>query len=626
MFWDDENQLIQDLQSSKSILEQNPDLASMPWQDVSAAVKDDGTEKMRRICWAVAACLLVNSIKDFSLPGLAAYLATINGGTLTYVYAGYLLMAEHGVALDALVIEAQKQGAFEKVAPYINSCLCHQKEFHPNYVEPVLVAIAPHRSTSQYIGFLRTYSKHIVNCDAQGVVESMFGDLQTDVQYDLMRELRWDWFCKDQGLASEATDRLLKRQSIWSKKAALDFLETSLHYGTGVFTKHFNTVETLIAENNECWLMIIPLLITYEEKLFAAGDTESVQYQSVWSYLKKLPNDTVHEKAAFFNNLVAYKRLSEPMETLMLDVLRSAIERDGEILTQLDFYLYRQLEEGRIEMVLQALKTTFTAGKYGFDYHSFFERMDCTISHLGKHYAAETTEEALESILLGGIQSMFFGVGLFTSAGNIQSVQGRYLTDDQIIRVMKAILYLSFNAKEICETAFQLLRLSDGPCDGYLSFCTSTVFRNYPGTMYDVSKNYCNEDATKTELAARIIEAHQQKSEEMERSRQIKDIRPSEEDLRIAQRTAMEMQRNISMRADQASVLSQLATKRILKYGKRLATMIKNLDGSKAYSVSEFTRIAQSVELPKCYVEAPVDYALERERFLKEVERDAADH
>ncbi len=56
--------------------------------------------------------------------------------------------------------------------------------------------------------------------------------------------------------------------------------------------------------------------------------------------------------------------------------------------------------------------------------------------------------------------------------------------------------------------------------------------------MYDVSKNYCNEDATKTELAARIIEAHQQKSEEMERSRQIKDIRPSEEDLRIAQRTA----------------------------------------------------------------------------------------
>lgn len=92
-----------------------------------------------------------------------------------------------------------------------------------------------HKDHKNYYTIKEKYASHITKMEAQFLVESILGDLNGQAAYDVMRTLRWEWYRRNVVEAGGVIGRMLERNSIWSKKAAIDFWEVSLNYDIRLF-------------------------------------------------------------------------------------------------------------------------------------------------------------------------------------------------------------------------------------------------------------------------------------------------------------------------------------------------------------------------------------------------------
>lgn len=60
-----------------------------------------------------------------------------------------------------------------------------------------------HKEYNFYHGFLIHYAKHVVDKNAQKLVEGLLGDVDRQVYYDFMRAMRGEWYQKDAAEANE---------------------------------------------------------------------------------------------------------------------------------------------------------------------------------------------------------------------------------------------------------------------------------------------------------------------------------------------------------------------------------------------------------------------------------------
>ena len=103
-----------------------------------------------------------------------------------------------------------------------------------------------HINSRVYHTLTSTYSDYIEGHHIYSAVAHLFGDLTCQSQYDIIGKIGYSWYQHAHQEACETTEKLLSYDSVWSKKAGLDFLKISLQYGESEFLKEFYEVETII--------------------------------------------------------------------------------------------------------------------------------------------------------------------------------------------------------------------------------------------------------------------------------------------------------------------------------------------------------------------------------------------
>lgn len=622
------------LKEGERILSERPELADMSIHDMLNEL-DDGTQQMIHNRWGVAAWLVIKSIKSFELQMLVEQLSEVDSGILTYEYAGYLLQAKYKINLAELILEADQCGKFDKIVLYVTENFIYEEELYEQYIPKMLNMMEKHKDYNHYHAFLMNYAKLIVGVGAQHLAEEMLGDLDGQVQYDFMRDMRWEWYQKDAVEADEVIGRMLGRGSVWSKKTAIDFLESSLNYGKVAFRRYFPQVESLILESEELWQMLIPVFVKYVMRVCTENGVDSEQINHrVLEYLEKISDSTLKVKCSFVEAIQWTEDIPEELKKVFQTIISHSFDRDKCMLDMLDSHLYGQLRKGRWKAVLQVMLEVFTANKYLANYQEFFDIMNSVKSGLSK-YSAEVTAEALDYMLSGGVERFFFGLGLLKEVGDLRKLRnGRddanfsftvTFDDTQMLRLMKGILYYIADSKRICHMAFQLLEFSGKSRDIYMKFCMKEVYENYPATMYEVAENYKSvEDEKQGYVARQVIEMHERLLNERESSYRIRDLQISKEHQYIYHRAVQEQNRMINKQANEKSVFAQFFSRSTLKYGMRNAYVTIGRKDEKFYQVNPYVQHGYRVEIPTVYVNDPVDFELTRRTYLEEVIRDAA--
>lgn len=625
------------LERGKEILLARPELADMSLSDIIEEL-NDGTQEMIRVRWGVAAWVVVKSTSNFELQTIIDQLSDIKSGTLTYEYAGYLLMTEYGINLEELLLHAEKCNKFDNIVPYVIENLKYEMEMYEDNVMPILDMMENHLEHNIYHSFLRNYAKHIEAFIAQGLVVEQLGTVTKQVHYDLMHYLWAGWYACNAEEASKSVDWLLETENIWSKKAAIDCIDISIYYDRTVFQKHFAQIENMISESNEFWIIIIPLftkyIMTTNESLKNNSDRIGNQ---VLKYLERIPNESQDAKYSFLESAQYPNGIAESLQTIINDTLSQSFCKDQRILNALDHYLYTQFPEGAWHETLQTMKNVFLANRYFGDYEDFFHAMNLLRTKL-KKYSSSITLQAINNILSGDLGQLFFGLGLLVEFGDIQSLfqdkeknpeiaQVPVLTNPQMIQLMKAIFYYWADSKRVCDMAFQLLNFSNDSNELYTTFCMEEIFKNYPATMYETAKQYDNSGPDLyLHLSKLVIEKYDRQLSDKQRSYQINDLRPSQEHDYIYRKAIIEQNRRINKQAEEESVFRQLFKTRMLKYGVRSAFIVKGRKNEKFYQVHPYARIEHKVELPMQYICDPVEFSLNRQAYIKEVMSHAPDY
>lgn len=250
------------LDKGHAILSSRPELAGMDLRDIINDL-DDGTPEMIHNRWGVAAWIVVKSINDFNVQALVEQLSSVESGILTCVYTGYLLQTRYGVNLEELLLCADACDKFEKIVPFVCENLIFESEVYERYILPIMYMMGNHLDHNSYRPFLRNYANHITNFKAQKMVEEKIGDINGQVQYDLMDNLCAGWYADNVGEATNLLERLLNRKGLWNKKLAVRFLDVSLYYDESILRNHFEQIEAMILADNQLWIITIPLFIKY---------------------------------------------------------------------------------------------------------------------------------------------------------------------------------------------------------------------------------------------------------------------------------------------------------------------------------------------------------------------------
>lgn len=632
----DEKKIKSVLEAGKEILSSRPELVSMKLSDVLNEL-DDGTPKMSRDRWGVTAWIVTNSILDFKNESLVEQLSKVDSGELTYEYVGYLLLKKYEVNLEDLLLQAEKCGLFDKIVPFVLENLVYEVDFYEQNVLPILQVMENHLEYQSYHRLLWNYAKHIENLGAQHSVEILIGDLNRQSQYDLMNKLCAGWYARDINEAHEALKGFLTRKGIWNKKAAFEYLRVSLYHNRAIFQQHFAQIEAMSLMDNQLYLMTIPLYIEYicTANSQEQNDVDYVQKQ-IYEHLKEILLGSLDAKYSFLEALQYVENIPENLYFIMKSILSQPFNKEQRFLNILDHLLCFQIQKVDWIEALNLMQEAFIANHYSGDYDTFFHSMNLVREGMLTH-SKDITLQAIEHILSGSIERLFFGLGLLVSFGDIEklykndsvAIPSLPITLDsyQAIQLEKAILYFTIDTPKICQIAFQLIELGSGENEQYMAFCLEEVFENYPATMYKTAKRYqAAANRAQVELSKRVMQTYEQQMADKKKCYEIIDLHPYREHLYVYRRALAEQNRKICNQANQESFFGQLFKSRKLKYGVRNAHTMIGRKGERIFQVSPYAHIQHEIELPALYICDPVGLELRNQTYLKEVKSNASNH
>lgn len=620
------------LRVGKQILLERPALLEMSLQEVITEL-DDGSQEMIHNRWGVAAWLVVKSIRSFELSNLVNQLSEIESGILTYEYTGYLLQKEYQINMEELILEAEQQGKFDKIVSYVSENLIFESEIHEDCLLRMLGMLERQLANPFYYSLLRNYVQHICKMGAQNLAAEKLGTVDSHAKYDFVSNMRWEWYQQNVEEADNALGKMLVEKSIWSKKTAVDFLEVSLNYGTATFYQYLQEIKRLFLESEELQSQIVGVFVKYVE----GTETNKYEkldyvYNEVINLIEKILESTWKVKYKFIDAIICRQEIPEILNKIFHRIITQSLDRNSDILERLDHYFYKQLNKGKWEVVIQNMYEIFVANQYLSKYQDFFNAMNSTCYKLSEH-SVEVTQKALFFMISGGVDYLFFGLGLLVNIGDIQKLKNKMnenagnvekIDDKQMVRLMKGIFYYVADSKRICRTIFQLLNFLEGEGDLSIKFCMSEVYGNYPLTMYEIISQY---EEQKNEIQNQLVQMVKNKHEEILKDQnlgcKIKDLQPSKEHQYIYYRAQMEQNRQINKMAQEKSIFSQFANHRTMKYGKRSGHIATGRKNEKFYQISPYMEHKYQVEVPVHYIKDPVEYALRKMDYLEEVKQDA---
>lgn len=608
-------------------------------KDVETVLRDldDGTEEMLHDRWGAAAHLVLAELTAYDVASLVPVLSKQEDRGFLCPYVGYLLLTEHYVNLIALLVEAERQRLLDAILPYVSENLQFIPEFSEEALRNLLAVLNRHPDTQLFWTTVESCAAQVTALGVQSAAAACLGALNGQAECAFLCSIARQWYQSDREQVMETAERLLSHDSTWSRRAGFALLERSLQTCDTDFIQQYPRVEEILRQEPSLRPTAIPMLVCF---LRNYDDTEQngETYHRVLSELQKIPTASLEERRGFLATIAWTKDIKPALEAIFQSVIRRPFHQDAAVLTSVDHCLYFRTKKPDADWngIFQTMLAAFSAGGYGQDFQVFFEGMQGVTHDIARQAQAQGTAFALWQILTGNAAALYFGLGLLTEAGNLPKLAEQrhtlapgfpnILTDEQLISIMKGVLYFTHDSNRICDTAFQLLLLAEEPAERLLAFLMQEVYAQYPGTMCDMAESYEKTGTVlQTCLVDRVIKAKRQSTERWEVVRNIRDLTPSAEHQRIYWQAQAEFMRRTGENR-KPSGLSALFTQRILKFGARFGWAMQERDGQLSYRSSAPAHISHQMELPAEYVNDPVEYYIKCNAYLKEVRARAADH
>lgn len=630
----DKKKIDEVLDFGSQTLAQRSELKDIPLYQI-LDVLDDGTQEMIHNRWGVLALVIIDAIPDWETRALVEYLSQIDCPDLACEYVGYALQNAHGVVLEELLIVAAERGYFDRIIKYVSSNLQYKSELDIKFLSPFLQTLEQHREHHTYHSILHYYAVGIAACDGFLEVVKQLNPITSEVQYNLIYNMRRYWFAQKPDEANTQIGIFLGQHSKLAWKAAIDYCEWSLPCDKFVLDRYYLQIDNLVSKHDELKDHVISMLVEYI--LQTSQEKEShPEYDTIYSKLRQLLKQAPSGVLKFIQKIEYLKDYPDDINQIFQDILSSPSNNPATILNHLDTCFLFLSEKENCQSVLHDMFAFFSSNKYRVNYLSFFDTLDSTLPALSQH-ATQITDLAISHILSSNLDRLFFGLGLLVKLGSIKELYNIKIENEpnysgsfdeqQLIRVMKAVLFYAVDDAQICHIAFLLLYLAKGTSVNYINFCIDSVFLDYPIKMYDISKSYLNSAVpTQAKLAKLVEESYSAREALLEKARSIPDLYPSHEHQVIYHRAQQVQSRQISKRADEMSVLNDLFSRRVLKYGRRNGHVIKGSRDQQFYQSSLYQEFRFEHHLPVTYVTDPVEYSTRRYDFLQEVEKSASDN
>lgn len=629
----DRTEIEQVLENGLRILSERPELADMSISDVIDELV--GSTQMISDRWGVTAHMVCRQITGWDNKSLVQNLSKVDAKELTCEYVGYLLQVKYGVALEELIIEADRDGVFDVVVRYVSQNLRFLPSVCGSNVSQVLSMLEKHTEHNAYSSFLYNYAIGIASCDGYQIVMDELEDLSSIVQYHLLSNLRCHWFEKNAKEASATIQKLLKYKSVWSKKTAINYWEMAIKHDVSLFQAYFSQMDSLRMESEDLWQQMIPTFI-YFTNLKDQTVKLVPEYCRAVECLRKLPTDTIDSRICFLRSIEFCKELAEDLRGIYREILAVSFNQSRQVLDCLDYFWYTHINSGYLQDVIQDMALCFSANKFRTSYSHFFEQINSTRSAMAEHVSL-VTEIALEYMLKDDPDENLFGLGLLINNGSVKKLYDEkmesnpdftgLLGDDQMVRIMKVILYFSVDDSQICHFAFQLLSLSLGANNAYTEFCLSEVYADYPATLYEVAAYYIQSNIQEqAELAKKVNKAYEMAADKYRKASVIMDLQPSWEHQRIYRKAQNYYLKQIRKKANEKSFFSSLFRSQTLKYGVRSGHIVRGTKKEKFYQATPFRRFEKKMEIAASYVNDPVNYEMRRRSYLSEVIPDETDN
>ena len=623
------------LRRGAEILEERPELRS--W-DLEAVLNElnDGSQKLLRDRWGVVAHLLLMGILEYDVESLVPVLAKHENRGVLCGYVGYLLLTEQHVDLRALLVEAENQGKFDAIVPYVGNNLQYEPDFSGEMLCRLLGILNHHRTSRFFRIVLENCAAQVTGLGVQTAATACLGDLAGQAEREFLRIIAHQWYAADREQGLETVERLLSYTGAWSKMAGFDILNFTLTVCDEDFLRLYPTIAQILQSESSLRPEAIPMLVGFICRYDRSEQNEEI-YSKVLMELQEIPDGSLEERRSFLQAIEWKKDKKPAVEAIFQSVIHRPFDKNADILNALEHCLYPRAEDPDAdwEEILHTMQIAFSASGFSPDFSGFFDCLQGLIYDITQQAAAQATAFALVQILTGNLEAFYFGLGLLTEAGNILRLsqdQNKVssdlwlpLTDEQLVSVMKGILYCTHDSNYICQTAYQLLLLAEEPANQFMEFLMQEVYRQYPGTMYDLVESFQESGtALQMQLAYQVTEAQNQKEKRQKVILGIRDLTASEEHQRIFLQAQMELMRQAEKKS-KPSVFQSLFPLQHLKYGARFGWTMQGRDGQRNYQASTPAHISHQMELPAEYVNDPVQYGLKCQAYLKEVRDRAAD-
>lgn len=618
------------------ILSEHPELMG---KDVETVLRDldDGTEEMLHDRWGAVAHLVLAELTECDMASLVTALAKHGDCGFLCAYVGYLLLTEHHVNLIALLVEAENQRLFDSILPYIGENLRFNPHFSEEDLRDLLTVLNCHLNSRLFWTTLESCALQVTALKVQSVAVACLGELTGQAECAFLCSIAQQWYQSDREQVMETAERLLSHASTWSRRAGFALIECSLRACDTDFFQRYPKVDEILREEPSLRPTAIPMLVSFLQNYNETEQNREV-YRWALSELQKIPDASLEERRSFLQAIEWQKDIKPVIEAIFQSVIRRSFGKDVAVLTSVDHCLYFRAKRPDADWneIFQTMLAAFSAGGFAQNFMEFFDSMQRLTQNIARQAPVQGTAFALWQILTGNIEAFYFGLGLLVVAGDIPklaqerdtlaSVFPDILADEQLISIMKGILYFTHDSNLICTTAFQLLLLATEPAEKFLAFLIQEVYAQYSSTMFDLAESF-QKDGTilQIRLADLVTEENRCAARQWESIRQIRDLVPSTEHQRVFQKAQAELMRQAETNS-RPPVFLTLFPSRTLKFGARFGWAIQERDGQLTYSSSSPVRISHQMELPAEYVNDPVEYRMKCDAYLKEVRARAVDH
>lgn len=196
------------LQKGAEILSIHPDIVDKALEDILNEL-DDGTSEMRQNRWGAAARAVIAHITSYDVKSLVPKLAEVENRGFTCEYVGYLLLTEFNVNLEELLLEAERQGHFDKIVPFIGPNLQYETEFFDSLLCDFFAMLNRHADSQFCSTVIANYAEHILKLSVEYNAMKLLGDLAGESELHFVCNIAQSWYKKHSEQARIIVSELL---------------------------------------------------------------------------------------------------------------------------------------------------------------------------------------------------------------------------------------------------------------------------------------------------------------------------------------------------------------------------------------------------------------------------------